>query len=57
MRGGSSFVIAHRFSTILSADIIVVIENGVVVQTGTHESLLASDGGYASLYRTQFRDA
>jgi ATP-binding cassette, subfamily B, bacterial len=57
MRGRTSFVIAHRFSTILSADIIVVIENGVVVQTGTHASLLLSDGIYASLYRTQFRDA
>lgn len=57
MRGRTSFVIAHRFSTILSADVIVVIENGVVVQTGTHDSLLVSGGVYASLYRAQFRDA
>lgn len=57
MEGRTSLVIAHRLSTIRSADVIFVIENGRIVESGTHEVLLARNGAYAHLYRTQFRDA
>ncbi|MHB8147380.1 MAG: ABC transporter ATP-binding protein [Vulcanimicrobiaceae bacterium] len=56
MRGRTSMVIAHRLSTIVAADIIFVIEDGNVVEQGTHAELLARSGAYAALYRTQFRD-
>ena len=52
--GRTSFVIAHRLSTIRDADTIVVMEHGDIVETGNHESLLAADGAYARLYRSQF---
>ncbi|MDJ0952831.1 MAG: ABC transporter ATP-binding protein [Acidimicrobiia bacterium] len=54
MEGRTSLVIAHRLSTILAADRILVIDGGELVETGAHEELLAADGLYASLYRTQF---
>lgn len=50
----TSFVIAHRLSTIRDADLIVVMEQGHIVEQGTHESLLERDGAYARLYRSQF---
>ncbi len=53
MRGRTSIVIAHRASTVKSADLIVVMDDGAVVETGTHESLLARDGLYAELFRRQ----
>ncbi len=56
MRGRTSLVIAHRLSTIVNADVIFVIENGRVVEKGSHAVLLARNGPYARLYRTQFRD-
>ncbi len=50
----TSFVIAHRLSTIRDADVIVVMEAGHIVEQGTHEGLLETDGAYAALYRSQF---
>ena len=56
MRGRTTFVIAHRLSTVRSADRIVVIDRGRVVQSGTHEHLMEEGGLYADLYARQFRD-
>ena len=52
----SGIVIAHRLSTIRDADLILVIEDGRVVEQGTHPQLLAAGGRYAELYETQFED-
>lgn len=51
----TSFVIAHRLSTVRNADLILVIKNGEIVEKGTHESLLAANGFYTELYNSQFR--
>jgi subfamily B ATP-binding cassette protein MsbA len=56
MIGRTSFVIAHRLSTIRRADKIVVLEDGVIRETGTHQQLLAGGGTYARLYEMQFAD-
>ncbi len=55
MEGRTSIVIAHRLSTILKADRILVVENGVIAESGTHEELLERGGTYRKLYETQFR--
>jgi len=57
LRGRTSLVIAHRLSTVREADLIVVLDGGRVVETGTHPDLLARGGRYAELYRTQFADS
>ncbi|MEU1014164.1 ABC transporter ATP-binding protein [Streptomyces sp. NPDC005898] len=54
LEGRTAVVIAHRLSTVRSADLILVVEAGRVVERGTHEELLALEGRYAELYRTQF---
>jgi subfamily B ATP-binding cassette protein MsbA len=54
MAGRTTFVVAHRLSTIERADLIVVMERGRIVEQGTHEQLLAEGGTYANLYRLQF---
>ena len=56
MKGRTAFVIAHRLSTIQNADKVLVIDQGRIVQTGTHDTLLAEDGLYQKLYQLQFRD-
>lgn len=56
MQGRTSLVIAHRLSTILAADKILVMDKGRLVESGTHVTLLANGGLYASLYETQFRN-
>ncbi|WP_367041639.1 ABC transporter ATP-binding protein [Streptomyces sp. Je 1-332] len=55
--GRTSFVIAHRLSTIRDADTILVMENGSIVEQGTHDALLAAGGAYERLYRAQFAEA
>jgi ATP-binding cassette subfamily B protein len=54
LEGRTSLVIAHRLSTVRNADLILVVEDGRIVQRGTHSELLAEGGTYALLYRTQF---
>ncbi len=53
-RGRTSFVIAHRLSTIKNADLILVMNDGNIIEQGTHDELIAGDGFYAKLYNSQF---
>jgi len=54
MRGRTSFIVAHRLSTVRGADLILVMRDGQIVESGTHDSLLKANGFYASLYNSQF---
>ncbi len=56
MQGRTSFVIAHRLSTIKNADLILVMQDGNIIEHGTHDSLLAANGFYADLYQSQFEE-
>ena len=57
LRGRSTLIIAHRLSTVLRADRVVVIDRGRIVEEGRHAELLAAEGTYSRLYRSQFRDS
>ena len=57
MQNRTSFVIAHRLSTIKNADLILVMREGDVVESGTHDELMAKGGFYAKLYNSQFERA
>jgi ATP-binding cassette subfamily B protein len=57
MEGKTSFIIAHRLSTIRNADLILVMDNGDIVEQGTHEELLAKNGFYSTIYNSQFEAA
>ena len=57
MKGRTSFVIAHRLSTIKNADLILVLNDGDIIESGTHEQLLARGGFYAKLYNSQFEQS
>ena len=54
MEGRTSFIVAHRLSTIREADVILVMRDGHIIEQGTHETLLLKDGFYAQLYNSQF---
>ena len=56
MEGRTSFIVAHRLSTIRQADVILVMKDGHVIEQGTHDQLLAKGGFYANLYNSQFED-
>ena len=57
MRGRTSFVVAHRLSTVRDADLICVVDQGRIAERGTHEELLAQDGLYRQIYESQFAPA
>ena len=54
MQGRTSFIVAHRLSTIRSADLILVMKDGKVIEQGTHDELMEKRGFYRSLYDSQF---
>ena len=55
LKGRTSFVIAHRLSTVRDADLVIVLEEGRIVERGTHDELLAAQGLYHELYSSQYR--
>jgi ATP-binding cassette subfamily B protein len=57
MEGRTSFIVAHRLSTIREADVILVMKDGHIIEQGSHESLMEANGFYAHLYNSQFEDS
>ena len=57
MQGRTSFIVAHRLSTIRSADVILVMKDGRIIEQGTHDELLKKGGFYSTLYNSQFQGA
>ena len=57
MKGRTSFIVAHRLSTIRDADIILVMKSGKVIEIGTHDELINKAGFYSELYNSQYRQA
>ena len=57
MKGRTSFIVAHRLSTVREADVILVMQGGRIVEQGDHAALLEKNGFYAELYRSQFEAA
>ena len=57
MEGRTSFIVAHRLSTIQEADVILVMKDGHIIEQGSHQELLANKGFYAELYNSQFAGA
>jgi len=57
MKGRTSFIIAHRLSTIREADVILVMNNGEIIESGNHKELVAKGGFYSKLYDSQFGDS
>ncbi len=55
MKGRTSFIIAHRLSTIRGADLILVMNNGEIIENGNHRELISKRGFYAKLYNSQFK--
>ena len=56
MKGRTTFIIAHRLSTIKNADMILVMKDGDIIETGTHEELMKKNGFYTNLYNSQFEE-
>ena len=56
MRGRTSFIVAHRLSTIKEADVIIAMKDGQIVETGTHSELMQKGGFYSRLYNAQFEE-
>ena len=54
MQGRTSFIVAHRLSTIENADVILVMKGGKIIEQGSHQELLQKNGFYATLYNSQF---
>ena len=55
MKGRTPFVIAHRLTTIKNSDLLLVMKNGDIIESGTRDDLLAQGGFYAELYKSQFK--
>lgn len=56
MKGRTTFIIAHRISSLQHADEILVIDNGSIIERGTHDQLIASNGAYRRIYEIQYQD-